>query len=86
MRKAPTLSFARVLYANITRCAQCTEKSLLAQNTSILVLFIAKNAILCVRSPIFQNTDSPYIAEFCALNEYPEFHKNNNYFNKILKN
>ena len=23
----------------------------------------------------FKNADSPYIAEFCALNEYPDFHK-----------
>ena len=32
--------------------------------------------ILCVSEAwFFQNTDSSYIAEFCALNEYPEFHK-----------
>ena len=27
------------------------------------------------RGRIFRKTDSPYDKEFCALSEYPEFHK-----------
>ena len=44
MHIVPTVSFARI-YANITKCAQCIEKSMLAKNMSILVLFFTKSTI-----------------------------------------